>query len=119
MINGSYHESVDFTENTEFPNFNDFVSSFNDFDKKNSQTHESVDNSDASFFNLDMNTILKMKKLIDGMNNNQNSSRNNLLLSLKPYLRPERRPKIDQYIKLFNMGNIMENFNSMGGENKL
>ena len=119
MINNNNHESIDFSKDEEIPNFNEFISSFNNFDKKNSQTYESVDDSDTSFFNLDMNTIFRMKKIIDGMNYNQNNPRNNLLLSLKPYLRPERRPKVDQYIKFFNMGNMMENFNSMGGENKL
>ena len=119
MISNSSPESIDFTEDFNFPNFDEFIASSENFSKNNFQSAESVGNGEDIFTNLDMNTIFKLKKMIDGMNNNQNNPRSNLLLSLKPYLRPERRPKIDQYIKLFNIGNMMENFNSMGGENKL
>lgn len=116
MINDKSFESADFSDNSDFPNFNDFISSFGNFDSKNSQSDECVGDSDNPFSNIDMNTILKIKKMMDSMNKKENNPRSNLLLSLKPYLRPERRPKVDQYIKLFNMSSMMENFKSMGGE---
>lgn len=114
--NKSY-QNTDFNSDTSFPNFNDFISSFDEKNDKTQQTVEGVGNSDNSFFNLDMGTIFKIKQVMDSMNNNKDNPRSNLLLSLKPYLRPERRPKVDQYINIFNMSSMIENFKSMGGDN--
>lgn len=60
--------------------------------------------------NIDINTMMKMKSVMEKMNNSS-SPRNNLLQSLKPYLRDEKRSKLDQYSNLLNMANIMELFN--------
>lgn len=109
-----FHES-DF----DFPNFEEFTSSFNSSQNDDNNSSNCTDSGFNPFSNIDMNTILKMKQVIDGINNNKNNPRSNLLLSLKPYLRPERRAKVDTYIQLFNMGSIMENFKSnSGGEDK-
>ena len=54
--------------------------------------------------------MMKMKSVMEKMNNSS-SPRNNLLQSLKPYLRDEKRSKLDQYSNLLNMANIMELFN--------
>lgn len=94
-----------------FPNFEEFTSSF--------QTDDSASNSSdfsSPFGNIDMNTILKLKQIMEKMNQNKHDPRSNLLLSLKPYLKPSRKEKVDQYIQLFNMGSILENLNPMGGE---
>ena len=42
-----------------------------------------TENSD---FNLDIDTIMKIKEIISKLNKNQNSPRNKLLYSLKPFL---------------------------------
>ena len=68
--------------------------------------------------NFDMATMLKMKSIIDNMNKSQNDPRANLLKSLKPYLKPSRKEKVDQYIKLFSMGKAFEVLNPLGGEKK-
>lgn len=83
----------------------------------NSNNSESNNNSSSStnssnttnnnFNNIDMNTILKMKSVIDSMNNS-NDPRSNLLNSLKPYLRDSRKEKIDQYANLLNFAKIAE-----------
>lgn len=65
--------------------------------------------------NIDLNTMLKMKSIIDSMNKQQNDPRANLLRSLKPYLKPSRKEKVDQYIKLFSMGKVFEALNPLGG----
>ncbi len=67
---------------------------------------------------IDINTILKMKSIIDSMNKQQNDPRSNLLKSLKPYLKNSRKEKVDQYIKLFSMGKAFEILNPLGGEKK-
>lgn len=75
----------------------------------NSQTSENTNNTSENS-NIDISTILKMKKIIDKMNQNQNDPRANLLRSLKPYLRSSRKDKLEQYVKLLNMSNVMEAF---------
>lgn len=94
-----------------FPNFEEFTSSFVQDTSSTSNTEQT-----NPFGNIDMNTILKMKQVMEKMNQKKNDPRSNLLLSLKPYLKPSRKQKVDQYIQLFNMGSMMENFNFMGGE---
>ena len=44
--------------------------------------------------------------------NNSNDPRSNLLYSLKPYLREERKAKVDQYANLLNVAKIAELFNN-------
>lgn len=68
--------------------------------------------------NIDLNTMLKMKSIVDSMNKQQNDPRANLLRSLKPYLKPSRKEKVEQYIKLFSMGKVFEVLNPLGGEKK-
>lgn len=79
---------------------------------------ESSDTSSSSTPNIDINTILKMKTIMDKMNQNQNDPRANLLLSLKPYLKKSRKDKVEQYIKLFQMTNVMDflKANDNGGD---
>ena len=81
----------------------------------NSSTEQSQNNDTQS--NVDFDTILKMKSIIDSMNI-KDDPRSNLLQSLKPYLKESRRSKIDQYVKLMNMSKIMESFNFFNGDNK-
>ncbi len=101
-------------ENIEFPDFEQFTSSFdsNDTTFSNSDTNN-------PFSNIDMNTILKIKQIMEKMKQKKDDPRANLLLSLKPYLKPSRKQKVDKYIELFQMGNMMENLGPMfmGGEN--
>ena len=67
--------------------------------------------------NFDMNTILKLKSVMDKMNSNSDP-RSNLLRSLKPYLKESRQSKVDQYINLFSMSKVMEAFRETGGNAK-
>lgn len=80
-----------------------------------SSSQENSNNSDNTTPSIDFETLLKMKSIMEKMNNN-NDPRSNLLLSLKPYLKDSRKEKIDQYIKLFGMSKVLEVFNSTGGD---
>ena len=91
----------DSTNNSSNNNSN---SSANNFSNTNSSN-----NAGNNFNNIDMNTIIKMKSVIDSMNNN-NDPRSNLLNSLKPYLRDSRKEKIDQYANLLNFAKIADLF---------
>ena len=46
-----------------------------------------------------MNTILKMKSIMESMNN-KNDPRANLLYSLKPNIRESKKDKVDQYVNM-------------------
>ena len=81
-----------------------------------SNDHSSSSNSSAP--DIDINTMLKMKQVIDSMNANKDDPRTNLLLSLKPYLKESRQKKVEQYVKLFGIEKAFEAFNILGGENK-
>lgn len=99
------------------------------FEKFSESTDNSgFDNSDTSSFNsssfedtfgnIDMNTIIKLKSVMEKMNQKKNSNSSQLLYSLKPYLRDSRKEKLDNYIKLLNMGQLIEGLGIIGGENK-
>ena len=101
------------TNNSGFSSNNNGASSSKDNVQSGNSSASDKDN-----FNIDMDTMLKMKSIIDNMNKGQNDSRANLLRSLKPYLKPSRKEKVDQYIKLFSMGRVFEMMGPFGGEKK-
>ena len=74
-------------------------------------------NSNQNNFNLDMNTILKMKSIMESMNN-KNDPRANLLYSLKPYLRESKKDKVDQYVNMLNISKIADFMNKPNVDKK-
>ncbi len=82
----------------------------------NNESSDNSTNTDNNF-NFDINTMLKMKSIMDKMNSNKNDPRANLLLSLKPYLNNGRKQKLDQYIQFLNISKVIDAFNSDGGGN--
>ena len=68
-------------------------------------------NQNSNNFNIDMNTIMKMQKIMGNMNN-KNDPRANLLYSLKPYLRDSKKSKLDQYVNLLNISKMAEMMNN-------
>ena len=82
----------------------------------NSNNNNNTQNS-FDFSNIDMNTIMKMKNVIEKMNNS-NDPRNNLLASLKPYLRNSKKEKFDQYANLINFAKIAEILKNDNKESK-
>lgn len=87
-------------------NFNVDISS-DSSPNHNTFSQNSSDNTNFNFNNIDMNTILKMKSVMEKLNTN-NDPRSNLLHSLKPYLRDSRKEKLDQYANLLNFAQIAE-----------
>ena len=73
-------------------------------------------NANFDFSQIDMNTILKMKSVMDKFNNS-NDPRSNLLYSLKPYMREERKEKVDQYANLLNVAKIADILKDNNKEN--
>ena len=82
----------------------------------NSNSQENA-NSNSSANNIDIETILKLKSIIEKMNV-KDDPRARLLQSLKPYLKESRQSKVDQYIQLMNMSKVMDVFPFLGGDQK-
>ena len=87
-------------ESSSLPDLSSLLNSSNN--KSNNTESENSNN-----FNIDINTILKMKSIIEAINT-KDDPRANLLYSLKPYLRESRKSKLDQYVNLLNMTKIAE-----------
>lgn len=83
----------------------------------NTSGNDSSSNS-QSFDMPDIETIMKIKKIMDNINSSSNDPDTKLLLSLKPYLRDEKKCKVDDYIKLLRIGKVMSNFKDFGGDLK-
>ena len=73
---------------------------------QNDSGQNSIPNFDLN--NIDMNTIMKISSAFGNMNQNKNDPRANLLNSLKPYLRDNKKEKLDSYVNLLNMSKIAE-----------
>lgn len=104
--------------NNEIPD--DLKNIMNKMSDSSNNSNTSSDSSSIHINNseLDVNSILKMKKIIDSMNSPQNDPRANLLRSLKPYLKNSRKEKVEQYIKIFNMSKAFDIINTIGGDKK-
>lgn len=86
---------------------NNTTNSSSNINASNSQNNSK--NTTLNLNNIDMNTIIKIKSIIDNMSNS-NDPKTNLFYSLKPYLRDSRKEKIDQYANLLNFAQIAELF---------
>lgn len=97
-------------------NFKNIISNFTS--NNNTKNNENTDSSpNFDFSNIDMATLMKFKNIMGKMNSKKNDPRSNLLLSLKPYLKPSRKEKLDQYIQFMNITSVIDTFNKTGGEN--
>lgn len=96
-------------------NFNSNYKNNTNNSTNNSATSNNMNNFD--FSKIDMNMMLKMKSIMENLNSS-NDPRSNLLYSLKPYLRDEKKGKIDQYANLLNFAKVAEVLKSDNKENK-
>ena len=96
-------------------NFNTSSNSSASLSNTNSSSNSNQNSFD--FSNIDMNTIMKMKNIMEKMNNT-NDPRSNLLASLKPYLRDNKKEKLDQYANLMNFAKIAEILKNDNKESK-
>lgn len=87
-----------------FPNLND-----------SSNSHNSKNNNDSFVSNIDFETILKIKTIMETLNK-KDDPRSNLLYSLKPYLRESKQKKLDQYVNLFKITQISSLFKNEKGD---
>lgn len=97
-------------------NFSSMMSQNNSSNANSNTNSSNNNNGNFDFSQIDMNTILKMKSVMEKLNNS-NDPRSNLLYSLKPYLREEKRGKVDQYANLLNVAKIADIFKDNNKEN--
>lgn len=96
-------------------NFSSMMSNGNNNSNENPESSENTNTQNSSnsggfdFNNIDMNTILKMKSIMEKLNS-KDDPRSNLLYSLKPYLRESKKEKLDQYANLLNIAKLSELF---------
>lgn len=95
----------------------DMINNFIGIINSNQNNNKSTSNSAKDSPEIDVDTILKLKKVIEQMNKKNNDPRSKLLDSLRPYLRPSRQDKLDQYIQLMNLSKIVDILPFIGGEN--
>lgn len=62
--------------------------------------------SNLGFDNIDFDMIMKAKKIFDTMNNTKDKNVD-LILALKPHLRPETQNKADQALKILKLFDIL------------
>lgn len=106
----SQSESIRINKNQSYKNSymqNSNNVNLSNFNNKNSNSSDV--NNDLG--NIDMETIIKLSSAIGKIKNNKNDPRANLLNSLKPYLRNEKKEKIDEYMELLNITKIAEIMN--------
>lgn len=60
--------------------------------------------------------MLKIQKAMSAMNSGRNSSQSQLLMALKPFLKPARREKVDSAVKLLNLTRVFAVMRENGEE---
>lgn len=88
----------------------EMLNNFSNMMNSNNQSSPNSTAPNSNNFNIDMNTIMKMKSVMDNMNS-KNDPRANLLYSLKPYLRDSKKNKLDQYVNMLNISKIADMMN--------
>lgn len=87
-----------------------FISNSNSDSSSNSNTSDNASS-------IDLETIMKIKSIIETLNT-KNDPRSNLLYSLKPYLRKSKQSKLDQYANLLKITQMTDLFKNEKGEPK-
>lgn len=97
-------------------NLKEFINNFQNSSQEDN-TNINDDSNNSNNFNFDINTMMKIKNIMDKMISSRNDPRSNLLQSLKPYLNDNRKERLDQYMQFLNISKVLEAFNSEGGVN--
>lgn len=74
--------------------------------QQSSNSNNSALPANLGFDNIDFDMIMKAKKIFDTMNNTPDKNVD-LILALKPHLRPETRNKADQAMKILKLFDIL------------
>lgn len=119
MLNSLQNSSSEkMTNNSNSDNNNNSSVNYNNNVNNDNLNSSNTQNSSQGIPNIDINTMLKIQKIMSAMNSSSNNSGANLLRSLKPYLKPSRQAKVDEYIQLLSMEKVIELMKLSGGDGK-
>ena len=91
-------------ENTQSTTQNSSAQNFNNNQNNNQNALQSLNS--LGLDNLDFNMIMKAKSIFDKMNNTPNKNVD-LIMALKPHLRPETQNKADQALKIIKLFEVL------------
>ena len=91
-------------ENTQSTTQNSSSQNFNNNQNNNQNALQSLNS--LGLDNLDFNMIMKAKSIFDKMNNTPNKNVD-LIMALKPHLRPETQNKADQALKIIKLFEVL------------
>lgn len=94
-----------FSTSSSSENENSSTGTENDFSNNTNKD----DSSNSSFNNIDFDTIMKIKNIMEIINKKDDPD-SKLLYSLKPYLRKSRQDKLDQYVNILKFTHISKMF---------
>ena len=91
-------------ENTQSTTQNNSAQNFNNNQNNNQNALQSLNS--LGLDGLDFNMIMKAKSIFDKMNNTPNKNVD-LIMALKPHLRPETQNKADQALKIIKLFEVL------------
>lgn len=91
-------------ENTQSTTQNSSAQNFNNNQNNNQNALQSLNS--LGLDSLDFNMIMKAKSIFDKMNNTPNKNVD-LIMALKPHLRPETQNKADQALKIIKLFEVL------------
>lgn len=92
------------SENTQSTTQNSSAQNFNNNQNNNQNALQSLNS--LGLDSLDFNMIMKAKSIFDKMNNTPNKNVD-LIMALKPHLRPETQNKADQALKIIKLFEVL------------
>ena len=98
-------------------NQNQETNNYNSNNNKNLNNNQNQETNNFDLSGINMNTIMKMSSVLGKMKNSKDDPRANLLNSLKPYLRDNKKGKLDNYMNLLNVAKIAEIMKDNNKEN--
>lgn len=116
--NGNISDAISQISPEMIQNFSKMLSNHEKTKEEQTNTNTTKQNNNFDFSNIDMDTIMKMSSAFGKINNSKNDPRANLLNSLKPYLRDNKKNKLDNYMNLLNVAKIAEIVKDNNKENK-
>lgn len=128
----NYSTSNNYNNQTNYNNQNNYNKYSSTYSQRGNNNNSNTSNNNRSnsqnssqnsnegsldFPNIDIETMMKLQGVMSKMKSfNNDDDMSKLLMSLKPYLRNEKKEKVDEYIKLIKMGKITQAFDLFGGD---
>lgn len=117
-LNSNNNNNTKNTSSISPDTINNLMSMLKNNKNSNSNTNSNPESDSYTDTNIDFETIMKLKNMMDKMNS-KDDPRSKLLISLKPYLKESRKNKVDQYIQFLNMSKVFNIFSKGDKKNEI